>query len=257
MKHFNRRYFFLPVLLIMVFLSSGALQAEEITISMAYLPGILETPDNGPFVDLIKAIDNAYEGTIKRGVFPFPRSIENVVSGKADFHLPMIRNTLIDESSLPYAYSTSKMGNVVFVIYSHKDNPITVEKINAAKSQKPFPYKIETSGGFESYFDFTVSAASGVDSALKKIDRKRIDGFIFAQEECDHVTKQLKLKNIHRELYNKFDDVFIIPKGAAGKRVDEILTTCLEKMKSDGSMQMLHSKVHLDYQQWQPHQMGW
>jgi polar amino acid transport system substrate-binding protein len=257
MKQFNYRYFFLPIFLILLLVSSNAIAAEEITISMAYLPGILETPDDGPFVDLIKAIDNVYEGTIKRGVFPFPRSIENVVSGKADFHLPMIRNTLIDLNSLPYAYSTSKMGSVVFVIYSHKSNPITIEKLNAAKSQKPFPYKIETSGGFENYFDFPVSAAMAVDSALKKVDLKRTDGFIFAQEECDHVIKQLKLINVHRELFNNFDDVFIIPKGAAGKRVDDILTSCLEKMKSDGSLQKLHQKVHLDYQQWQPYEMGW
>ena len=258
MKQIVKRHIFVwQVVLCLIMLFTNGLYAQEITISMAHLPGVLETPNSGPFIDLVKAIDNVYDGTIKRGVFPFPRSIDNVVSGKADFHLPMIRNTLIDQNSLPYAYSTAKMGYVVFVIYSNKSNPITIDKIKAAKSQKPFPYKLETSGGFENYFDFPVHTAMAVDSALKKVNLKRIDGYIFAQEECDHVIKQLKLKNMHRELYYKFDDVFIIPKGEAGKKIDAVLSDCLSKMRSNGTLQALHKKVHIDYQQWQPHEMKW
>ena len=203
MKKFSRRLSFWSIVLCVLVVLAGALhaEAEEITISMALLPGILETPDSGPFVDLVKAMDNVYPGTIKRGVFPFPRSIDNVISGKGDFHLPMIRNKLVTEGSLSYAYSTAKMGDVVFVIYSNKNNPITVEKIKQAKSSEPFPLKLETSGGFENYFDVPIRAALAVDSALKKVNLKRIDAFIFAQEECDHVVKQLKLSDIHRELY--------------------------------------------------------
>ena len=257
MKQLNRRFTFWTALLLALMIFSGAAYAKDLKISMAFLPGILESPDKGVFVDFVKAIDAVYDGNIERGVYPFPRSIDNVISGKADFHIPMIRNKLVSEASLPYAYSTAKMGDVVFVIYSHKSNPITVEKISRSKSQKPFPLKIETSGGFESYFDFPIDTAMAVDSALKKVNIKRIDAFIFAQEECDHVTKQLKLSNVHRELYDKFDDVFIIPKGAAGKQVDAILSECMSKMRADGSLDKLHSLVHLDYQQWQPSNMGW
>jgi polar amino acid transport system substrate-binding protein len=91
-----------------------------------------------------------------------------------------------------------------------------------------------------------------VESALKKVNLKRIDGFIFAQEECDHVTRQEKLSNIHRELYDRFDDVFIIQKGPAGKEVDSILSATLAKMRADGTLADLHKRVHLDFQQWQP-----
>jgi len=99
----------------------------------AYLPDILETPDKGVFVDIIRAIDSVYEGNIERSVYPFPRSLNNVISEKADFHLPMIRNKLVPVESLPYAYTTEKMGYVCFVIYSHKDNPITVKKLQETK----------------------------------------------------------------------------------------------------------------------------
>jgi len=94
--------------------------ARDLIISMAQLPKILESPDEGIFVDMVKAMDNVYDGKIERKVFPFARSIDNVIKGEADFHLPMIRNTIVPESSLPYAFSTDKTGDVCFVIFSHK-----------------------------------------------------------------------------------------------------------------------------------------
>jgi polar amino acid transport system substrate-binding protein len=257
MNFLCRRFYFWPIALLLIALLSGAAYARDLKISMAYLPDILESPDKGVFVDLVKGLDDVYEGTIQRGVYPFPRSIENVISGKADFHLPMIRNKLVSANALPYAYSTDKMGDVCFVIYSNKDNPITAQTIQQAKSTTPFPLKVETSGGFSDYFNFPANASIAVDSALKKVNVKRIDAFIFAQEECDYTIKQLKLKNIHRELYDKFDDVFIIPKGPAGKEIDAILSACLSKIRATGTLEKLHRAVHLDYQKWQPAEMGW
>lgn len=247
---------FCGILLLTLALASPAL-SENLKVSMAFLPDILETPDKGVFVDIIKAIDGVYEGSIERSVYPFPRSIDNVISQKADFHLPMIRNKIVPVESLPYAYTTEKMGNVCFVIYSHKDKPITLKQIQEAKNTKPFPLKIESMGGFLDYFGFPISESVGVENSLKKIDIKRIDAFIFAQEESDFMSKQLKLKNIHREKYDDFDDVFIIPKGQRGKKIDKILSECLVKLRSTGQLEKLHRKVHLPYQEWQPHQMGW
>jgi len=236
---------------------SGLASARDLKASMAFLPDILETPDKGVFVDLVKAIDDVYEGNIERNVYPFPRSIDNVISGKADFHLPMIRNKVVPLESLPYAYTTEKMGDVCFVIYSHKDKPITVERIREAQKTTPFPLNIESGGGFLDYFDFPISESLGVESSLQKVDLKRADAFIFAQEECDFVIKQLKLKNVHRELYDKYDDVLVIPKGEKGIEIDKILSGCLVKLRSTGRLQTLHKKVHVPYQEWQPHQMGW
>ena len=227
-------------------------QNRDLTISMAFLPDILENPDKGVFVDLVKAIDDVYDGNIIRKVYPMARSIDNVTAGKADFHMPMIRNNVIPVDKLPYRYSTTKMGDVVFVIYSHKDNHITFEKIQQAKNTKPFPYKIESMRGFADYFDFQIQESDALDSSMKKVDIKRIDAFIFAQEESDFTLKQLKLKNVHREKYQSFDDVFVIPKGDKGKEIDKILSECLLKLQKTGKLQELHKKVHLPYQKWQP-----
>jgi polar amino acid transport system substrate-binding protein len=257
MKYFKKMHYSHIIVAIFFIAGSGLANAQELKVSMAFLPGILETPDKGVFVDLIKAIDDVFEGNIQRRVYPFPDSIGNVVSGKADFHLPMIRNKVVPEESLPYAYTTEKMGDVYFVIYSHKDNPITFERIQKAKNTKPFPLRIESEGGFLDYFDFPISESSGVKDSLQKVNFKLVNAFIFAQEECDFTVKQLKLKNVHREQYDRFDDVFVIPKGAKGKEIDAILSTCLQKLRSSGKLQTLHEKVHVPYQVWQPHEMGW
>ncbi len=253
----NRTVFaFIFIFFILVF-SSGAVTARDLSVSMAYLPDILESPDKGVFVDIINAMDDVYDGKIEKNVYPFARSLDNVISGKADFHLPMIRNRIVQEASLPYAYSTEKMGDVYFVIFSNKDNPVTLDKIRQAKDKKPFPLKIESILGFLEYFDFPIIESTGVENSLKKVNIKRIDAFIFAQEECDFTVKQLKLKDIHREVYDKFDDVFVIPKGPKGQEIDSILSACIKKLISSGEMQKLHMKVHLPYQEWQPHKMGW
>jgi len=231
--------------------------ARDLIISMAQLPKILESPDEGIFVDMVKAMDNVYDGKIERKVFPFARSIDNVIKGEADFHLPMIRNTIVPESSLPYAFSTDKTGDVCFIIYSHKDNPVTLDTIKDAKTQQTFPLKIESQLGFRDYFDFPITDSTTIENSLKKISVKRIDAFIFAQEESDFVVNQLKLKDIHRELYQTFDDVFVIPKGPKGKEIDAVLSGCIKKLSSTGELKKLHDMIHPPYQKWQPYEMGW
>ena len=62
------------------------------------------------------------EGRIKIDVFPYNRSIDNVIKGKADFQLPALRNSRV-KLELPYRFAKEKIGTVSFVIYSHIDKP--------------------------------------------------------------------------------------------------------------------------------------
>ena len=131
------------LLLTVVFLGlsmSIPAMAKDLNASLAFLPNILESPEEGVFIDLVKAIDDAYAGgEIKIRVYPFTRSMENVIQGKADFHLPMMRNTLIPEDSLPFRYATTKMGEVVMVLYSNRNKPVTPEMIEKMKGGSKFP----------------------------------------------------------------------------------------------------------------------
>ena len=100
--------------------------ARDLQASLPYLPCVLETPERGAFIDLVKAIDDVYtEGRIIIKIYPFQRSLYNVVSGKADFHLPMFKNPAIPPEQLPFRHISLPMGNVVLVLYSHIDRPLT------------------------------------------------------------------------------------------------------------------------------------
>ena len=229
--------------------------AKDLKASLAYLPTLADSPDKGLFVDLVKAIDEVYaDGSIHIEVFPFVRSLYNVRDGKADFHLPTVRNPILDEYKHPYRYVSETMGKVVFVIYSHKDNPITNEVIHRGKALADFPYKIETGRGLENIFDFPMITSSAIDQSMKKIAARRIDGFIWAQEEADSVIKELKIDTIHRAFYGKFDDVIVIPKGKKGDEIDHILSQAIRTLKSTGRWQILHEKIHRPYLEWQPYQ---
>jgi polar amino acid transport system substrate-binding protein len=229
--------------------------AKDLEASLAYLPTLIESRDKGLFVDLVKAIDEVYtDGSIHIKVYPFFRSVNNVTQGEADFHLPMVRNPILDENKNPYNYASEPMGKVVFVIYSHKDNPITNEMILQGKSLANFPYKIETGRGLEDCFDFPMITSSAIDHSMKKIATRRIDGFIWAQEEADYVLKELKIDTIHRAFYWAFDDVIVIPKGHKGEQIDQILSHAIRTLKSTGRWQVLHEKIHQPYLEWQVYQ---
>ena len=231
----------------------GAIRAQDLKASLAYLPKISESPDKGPFVDLVKAISEIYTGgTIQISVSPMARSIDNVISGGADFHIPMIRNTVVPANSLPYKCSTEALGKVVFVIYSNKEKPITLNMLKTAKDEKPFPYRLETGRGLEAFFDFPVTPSNALDQSLKKVDAGRVDGFIWAQEEADYTVRTLALKSVHREFYFAFDDIIVLPKGPKGDQLDAMFTKLIKSLRESGKLQAVHAKIHLPYNDWQP-----
>jgi polar amino acid transport system substrate-binding protein len=244
------------VFLVIVFLIgsfAGTALAKDLQASLAYLPNILETPEKGVFIDLVKAIDEQYDGgKIVINVYPFNRSIDNVIKGKADFHMPMLKNPLIPEKDLPFRYVSVPTGKVIIVLYSRKDNIITAEMIEKAKGLGKFPYKIETDAGVKDFFEFPTIGSSSIEQSLGKLAKGRIDGFLFAQEESDFTLKNMKEKNIHREFFKAYDDVIIIPKGPQGEETNKILSDALNKLKASGKLEELHNKIHVSYQDWQP-----
>ena len=245
-------YVFVSMVIFIFSLSSPAM-SRDLKASLAFLPEILESPEKGVFVDFVKAIDEVYTGgKIDIQVYPFNRSVENVINGKADFHLPMIKNPIIPESKLPFRHVSAKTGVVVMVLYSRKDNIITAEMINKAKDLKEFPYKVETDAGIKDFFEFPVIGSSSIEQSFAKLLKGRIDAFLFAQEESDFALKKMNVKDVHREFFKDYDDVIIIPKGPEWDEVDQILTDALNKLKASGKLEALHDKIHVPYQDWQP-----
>ncbi len=253
MRIFNNAY----LKMILCFLSiASPVQAHDLTASMADIPGLVEDKDTGAFVELVKAIDEVYtDGKIIRKVYPFKRSIRNVEDETADFHIPLLKNPFISLDSLPYRYISVRNGIVTFVIYSHKDNPITKQNIELANKDKTksFPYKIETLRGHKELFNFEISEINQFYSGLAKVVLGRTDAFIMPQEECDAIIRNKKLWDLHREKYADFDDMIIVKKGKKGDDIDKIISDALNRLESDGRLKEIYYNIHKPYIEWQPY----
>ena len=211
--------------------------AKDLKASLPILPPLVENADQGILVDLVKAIDEAYpDGSIVISVYPFKRSMQNVTSGAADFHMPILLNPDVPEDKLDFQHSTQTIFKVVFVLYTNKDN----KEINPGNVNK---FKIETDRAHVGYFDFPVKPSDSIEGSLKKVDMGRIDGFIFAMPETDAALNKLGLKNIKRQEYKTFDVKVVLPKGEKGKEVDEILTVSIQKLKDNGKYSQIMGPI--------------
>jgi polar amino acid transport system substrate-binding protein len=250
-------------ILVLLFLVSPTLfslgGSNNLVASLAQIPGLADSPTEGTFIELVKAIENIYKnGTITIGVFPFARSVYYVIEGRANFQIPTIRNPSVDPATLPYGTADVPMGRVAFVIYSNVARPISKKMLDdAIASPTKFPYSIDIAAGIESQYPFPGNSTNVVISSLYKLAAGRIDGLVWAQEEVDGTIKILRLKNIRREFWEYFDDAIIIPKGAEGDGVNEILSDALTILKNSSRLEALHSKVHHSFDAWQPSEMGW
>jgi polar amino acid transport system substrate-binding protein len=253
----------LPILLTIILCNIGFAQeqpARDLVASLAQLSGQADSPDKGTLVDLVKAIDDVYPGRIKIEVYPFPRSIDNVIKGNADFQIPNLRNPNISMTNIPYQFVSEKIGSPSSVIYSNSDKIITRKMLDEAVAKGgKFPYLIEGVSGMESFYSFPyVVSTIDLTAMLQKVQNKKIDAFLWIQDEADLTLRQLKFNSIHRELYGVFDEMITIPKGPKGDELNAILSDCLRKLKTSGRLQELYSKKeHQPYTNWQPNQMGW
>lgn len=235
--------------------------ARDLTASLGLYEGLVDSADKGAFVDVVKAIAEIYTGKIKIEVYPMAFSVDNVVQGRADFHMATIRNPGIPVSQLPYQYVSESIYTVPVVIYSNKDKIITHQMImDALANGGKFPYSIEVVRGFEKECRFPViPSGAGNDPApsLEKVQNHRIDAFLARQAVSDPCLRRLKLNKIHRELHQEFDYVFVVQKGPKGDELNKILSDCLRKLKASGKLQEILKNYYGSYNNWQPTDMGW
>jgi hypothetical protein len=85
------RYWLLPLL---CFGASLILRADDIRFSLPDLPPLVDASLHGPLVDLLRSMETDDRGDrfVIDGPFPFKRSVNNVISGKFDAHMPLLRN---------------------------------------------------------------------------------------------------------------------------------------------------------------------
>jgi len=177
----------------------------EYKVVLADLPVFAESADKGISVELIKAIEDVSGNSFAIKVYPFARSMQNVIKGDADFHFPLIKNDQVPEQNLPYSYSTETIFHVNFVLYTRKDSEVNLSNLSN--------YVVETDRAHIDYFPFkTTSSSANLNLTLTKLSKGRIDAFIFADSVVDPVLKKLKINNIQRRLYKSFEVKIILAK---------------------------------------------
>ncbi|MFW5783461.1 MAG: hypothetical protein ACOCY8_02975, partial [Spirochaetota bacterium] len=218
-----RRVVLIAAALMVLAGATGFAQAD-LNASIAQIPVLAETPERGVFIDLVRAIDETYDGgEINIDVVPFARSVTNVIRGEADFHIPSFVNPVIPESALPYSWVPEPVGYVTLVIYSNAENRLTREDIDAAfEAGGRFPYVIEVGAGIEPQFPFPTQGSNSIEQSMRKVDAGRIDAYLWPPEG-DDIVRSLRLGNIHREVYGEFEDVILVPKTPRGREVSAIL----------------------------------
>ncbi len=225
----------------------GTVQARDLRASLPLIPPLVESKDKGILVDLLKAMAEEYKtGKITWDVYPFARSLDNVEKGKADFHMPLLVNPNMAVDKLPFQFSSEMIFRVLFALYTNKNN----KEINPKNVSN---YKAETDVGHTAFFDFKIDGSSDIESALQKVDKQRIDAWIFAMPESDAALKKLGLKNIKRWEYKKFDVRIVLAKDQNGKEVDKVLSEVIGKLRASGKYQKIMAPI-LDqkFDDWQP-----
>ncbi|MGD0489353.1 MAG: transporter substrate-binding domain-containing protein [Syntrophorhabdales bacterium] len=221
--------------------------ARDLKVSLPFIPPLVESKDKGILVDLVKAMAEEYKGgTITWDVFPFPRSLENVEKGRADFHMPYIKPD--NPQRIPFQYSSEVIFKVIFALYTNKNN----KEINPGNVTK---YKIETDEGVKHILDSPIPNIAGspsIESSLQKVDMGRIDGWIMAMPESDMALKKLGLKNVKRWKYKKYDVKALLPLGDKGKETDKILSDIIKKLKANGKYQKIMAPIlDQNFEDWQ------
>lgn len=245
------------VFLIVGFSSREMLAASKrenhLIASMAFIPGLLETSEYGPFVDFLKALERYTYGTIKMDVFPYARSIYNVVEGNADFQVPNIRDPSFVFSDTAYRHTKEDFGTVSFVIYSNIKKPITKSMIlDALKTKGAFPYIFEGALTESDILGFPCLRSNDYTLSIQKVQKGKIDALIWAQEETDKFLRSQNIKDIHREHWKDFESVFVVANNSHGEEIDRILSNAIKEMRASGQLKLLYAKIHKPYQNWQP-----
>lgn len=232
------------IILLSIFLLAPPSYARDFKASLAQMPVFAESRDKGVSVDLVKAIARVSGATITYELAPFKRSLQNVIDGEVDFHIPLIKNPTVSEDSLNYDYGTTVIHHVNFVLFTNKDKPVDMNKLA--------DYQIETDAAHVKYFPFKITPSSDITASLRKVNAGRIDGFIFADSVSDPIIKKEQLSNIKRQLYKVFDSMFVLPKGKKGGETDQMLSAAMKKLADQGELKNIVRVIDQPYDPWQP-----
>lgn len=250
---------------LLVFLSVNVnAKAEPLRVSIPKMPVHAESHHKGVLVDFVKVLAKKLKRDIDIQVVPFSRSIYYVSTSKVDFHLPFIKpniEVLTDKAALEdkntatdldfkqhlhdFIYSDETIFHVNFVLYSHIDVPIDLNKIEN--------YKIETDSAHLAFLKDVSLGSDCITCSLKKVQHNMTDGYIFADSSTDPLLQKNKniLPSIKREFYQKFAVKILFPNTKKGLELNKEVSAVIADMRLSGELTQLLSVVDFTYDDWQ------
>jgi polar amino acid transport system substrate-binding protein len=225
--------------MVLLLLLGAPAAAKDYRLSVAQLPLYSETPAHGLLIDVLEALDDHYQqGRFLIEVYPFQRSIDNVIHGRADFHFPTIGPTIWGREEDGYERAIARAGirrsscsltKTHFALFTNAERPRL--DVDALDDQV-----IETERGHTMFFEQDVRGTTCLPCSVKKLGAGRIDGLIFAAREIDFFIAEAGITNIRRQPFKVFGSKFILPLGPKGDAIDRLLCRLIAEMVRDGSL---------------------
>lgn len=221
------------ILIIFSTLGFSPLYAKDLHISVARIPKVSPNRKEGIFIKIIQAMQNVYpEGKITFDLYPFRRSYELMINNEVDLHLPALG---IYKEKLDFYLSKISIGKVDFALYTNKNN----SQINTENFEN---YNVEVDSGNFFYFSPKLRPTTCIKCSLRKVNSRRVDGYLHGAPDSDAIIKSEALSNIRKNRYKTYDIKFAISKKKSEKEVTEInniLNSIIDKMKQAGTYDSL------------------
>jgi hypothetical protein len=191
------------------------------------------------FVNLMNAIGAQVPGT----VFTFEAMAEaaalpQLAAGAADMVVPYPKAPMDDK---PYVLSAAPVTMAYYVLYTNAARPLDLTKIAQ--------YTIEGDRRNEAVLELSLRQSAGPEDSLTKVHDGAIDGYVNAEGATDPALCALGFKNIHRHLYKETHNYVLLPKTAAGRHIDRLLSQAVARAAGTPGYDDMQKRPYGD---WQP-----
>lgn len=234
------------LVMILLFAATHVKSAEVINIGLPYTAKVAEnkTDDIPKFIIRVGELS---EQIFHPVILPFQRVLSEFNQGHLDMAI-MAYLPIHDSPTLPYQYTKATFWDIHMVLYTHKDSPVNLSNLSN--------YNIMTERVFVDLFDFPINATVNIESAIKMVDSKRIDGVIFVEPVVDAIIRNSALKNIKRVYHSPLHIKALIHRNENVIELDNAISLAIDKMKKSGELKEF-TAPWTTYDNWQPYQIAW
>ncbi len=171
-------------------------------------------------------------------------ALEMLGKGELDLVIPFA--SAQHGNRLPVRLCSSTIMKGYIILYTNREQPVGAEALQGKR--------IETSASLAASLPFPVVVSSGPKESFKRLNQRKIDGYISAEGVADAALRQLGFTSIHRQLYRVVNGHAAIGDGPRAEAVDEFLTIAVERAERNRnpSYLMMQERTYGDWQTYLP-----